>query len=130
MAVGLLEGKGFGMNSIAALVVRGNKELTDFAMALGAQRETLNGLSGIGDLMLTAFGGLSRNKQVGLRLAKGEKIDQIIESMNEVAEGIPTLEVIIELNKELKIYIPILTTMHKIVHNEITVEEAGPHLMN
>lgn len=71
------------------------------ATTLGAHSDTLNGLSGIGDLMLTAFGGLSRNKKVGLRLAGGESLQEIIDSSNEVAEGIPTLEVIVELNKSL-----------------------------
>lgn len=103
IAVGIVEGKGMGINTVSALVVRGNKELTTLARVLGAQEDTLNGLSGIGDLMLTAFGGLSRNKKVGLRLAGGESLQEIMDSSSEVAEGIPTLEVIVELNKELNL---------------------------
>lgn len=100
IAVGILEGCGFGMNSIAAMVVRGNIDLITLATKMGADPHTLNGLSGIGDLILTSFGGLSRNKKVGLRLSKGETLQDIIDSSEEVAEGIPTLEVVIELNKE------------------------------
>jgi len=130
IAVGIVEGKGMGINTISALVVRGNKELMTLARVLGAHEDTLNGLSGIGDLMLTAFGGLSRNKKVGLRLASGESLQEIMDSSTEVAEGIPTLEVIIELNKELNLYLPLLTTLWRILHGEISVENACEELMN
>ena len=126
----MVEGKGFGTNSMSALVTRGSAELRKIAMALGADSETLFGLSGIGDLMLTSFGGLSRNKSVGLRMAKGETVEEIINSMKEVAEGVPTIDVVINMNKELKLDIPIMEICYKLIHNEITPESAVEYLMS
>ena len=70
--------------------------------------------------MLTSFGGLSRNKNVGLRMAKGEKVKDILDSMKEVAEGVPTIDAVINMNKELKLNIPIMNTIYKVIHDEIT----------
>jgi len=87
---GVAEGMGFKMNSAALLVTRACAEMRQLTAAMKADQNTLNGLSGIGDLMLTCFGPASRNRSVGVRLGKGEKLQAILDSMGEVAEGVPT----------------------------------------
>lgn len=106
IGAGIAEGMGFGMNTSALIVTRGCSELKKLAVALGARPETVNGLSGIGDLMLTCFGGASRNKSVGLRLGKGEKLEAILASMGEVAEGVPTAGAALKLLDKLKLDLP------------------------
>src|SRR5581483_2663085 len=88
VAAGLSDGLGFGYNSRAALITRGLAEMTRLAMQLGGDRQTLAGLAGLGDLILTCTGDLSRNRTVGLRLGRGERLADIIASMKEVAEGV------------------------------------------
>jgi len=132
IAAGIAEGYGLGMNSLAAIVTRGCHEMTKLAVKLGARPETLSGLSGIGDLMLTCYGSLSRNRSVGVRLGKGESLQQIIDSMDEVAEGVDTSEAAVRLSDKLGFQttdLPIIQTVHKVVRGMMSPGEAIEYLM-
>ena len=101
-------------------MTRGLAEMSRLGMAMGAFYETFMGLSGLGDLSLTCNGDLSRNRQVGLRLGKGEKLADIIASMNSVAEGVPTTKAVSALARSLEVDMPIVFVMEKVlseVHN-------------
>lgn len=106
IAAGMAEGLGHKMNTAALIVTRGCHEMNKLALALGAEPRTLSGLAGFGDLMLTCFGGASRNRSVGVRLGQGEKLEDIIESMSEVAEGIITARAAARLAEKLQIDLP------------------------
>ena len=95
----------------------------------GAQKHTLYGLAGIGDVILTSLGGLSRNKQCGIRLGKGEKIQDILNSSKGVVEGIPTLYIVGEQVKKKNLNLPIVLAIHDFVKGSITIEEAFKRLM-
>src|SRR5437016_14294221 len=98
MAAGVCCGRGLGHNSIAALIIRGLAEITRLAMACGGRRETMAGLAGLGDLVLTCTGGLSRNRSVGVELGRGRKLSDIIAGMHGmVAEGVFTIHASIGL---------------------------------
>merc|ERR1719263_655626 len=96
-------------------------------VAMGGQSETVNGLSGIGDLMLTAFGELSRNRSCGIRLAKGEKLDDIL--AGTTAEGVPTAEVALRFAQKNNLDLPIFRVVHDIIHGKVQKEEALNLLM-
>jgi glycerol-3-phosphate dehydrogenase len=129
IAAGVIEGRGFKYNTLSALVTRGIYEMSLFSQKFGGRMETLNGLSGIGDVMLSCLGTLSRNKSVGLKLAQGITLEDIIKNNKEVAEGVPTLLVLGEIIKEHNLNMPIMSTLHQLVKNEISIEEAGKQLM-
>jgi glycerol-3-phosphate dehydrogenase len=129
IAAGIIEGKGLKYNSVTALVTRGVHEMSLFSEMYGGHQNTLYGLSGIGDVMLTCLGSLSRNKAVGIKLAQGMTLDEIIKSSPEVAEGVPTLLVLGEIIKEKHLNMPIMNTLYKIVKGEITIEQAEQLLM-
>ncbi len=97
IGAGISDGLGLGHNAVAALVTRGLAELTRLAVALGANAETLSGLAGLGDLVLTCTGDLSRNRQVGLKLAAGLALGSILDSTPMVAEGVTTTSVALQL---------------------------------
>ena len=126
---GLIEGLGYRFNTISACVTRGVFELSLFSQHFGGRMETLNGLSGIGDIMLSALGDLSRNKKVGLNLAKGQKIDDIINQALEVAEGVPTLKVLHEIIVENKLKMPLCDTIYKVVYEDMPLDEAKNYIM-
>ncbi len=121
---GFIEGIGYKYNSISACVTRGVFEIALFSKYYGGREETLNGLSGIGDIMLSALGDLSRNKKVGLQLAQGKTIDEIIENSVEVAEGIPTLKVLKEMIDEHNLYMPGCEAIYKVAYEGMSCEEA------
>ncbi|CAK7010456.1 MAG: Glycerol-3-phosphate dehydrogenase [NAD(P)+] [Desulfovibrio sp.] len=118
LAAGMADGLGFGHNSRAALITRGLAEMSRLGVALGGNASTFMGLSGMGDLVLTATGDLSRNRQVGIRLGKGESLDDIIASMRHVAEGVPTTEAVYDLAQSRGIDLPITFAMRAILHGE------------
>jgi len=124
IGAGAVEGFGYGYNTRAALVTRGCSEMRRLSMAMGGQPETLAGLSGVGDLMLTAFGTLSRNRTVGYRLGKGEKLQDILLSMGEVAEGVSTAGVVVKLAEKYNLDLPIFRTVHQLLEGTITADEA------
>ncbi|MGA1846413.1 NAD(P)H-dependent glycerol-3-phosphate dehydrogenase [Deferribacter abyssi] len=116
IATGISDGLGFGNNARAGIITRGLREITRLGLKIGGELETFMGLSGMGDLVLTCTGELSRNRSVGIRLGKGEKIDDIIESMKMIAEGVYTVKAAYELSKDLEIEMPITEEVYKIIY--------------
>jgi glycerol-3-phosphate dehydrogenase (NAD(P)+) len=98
-------------------------------MACGGKRETLSGLAGLGDLVLTAYGALSRNRQVGIALGKGGKIEEITSSMRMVAEGVKTTKSTVELARKLKVEMPIAEKMYSVLYEGLKPEDAITDLM-
>lgn len=115
IAAGLSDGLGFGDNAKAALVTRSLAELIRLSLQLGGRRETFQGLSGIGDLMVTCFSRLSRNRQVGERLGRGESLEAITGSMRMVAEGVPTALSAFEQARRTGVETPIIDQVHAIL---------------
>ncbi len=107
IAAGIIDGLGLGSNTQAALMTRGLHEITRLGVAMGAQATTFRGLAGMGDLVLTCTGGLSRNRRVGQRLGQGEKLSDILGSMVEVVEGVRTAPAAAQLARDLKVDMPI-----------------------
>ncbi|EER98222.1 glycerol-3-phosphate dehydrogenase [NAD(+)], chloroplastic [Sorghum bicolor] len=130
IAAGIVEGMSLGNNCMAALVAQGCSEIRWLATKMGAKPTTLSGLSGSGDIMLTCFVNLSRNRTVGLRLGSGEKLDKIMSSMNQVAEGVSTAGAVIALAQKYKVKMPVLTAVARIIDNELTPNKAVMELMN
>lgn len=107
IAAGISDGMGFGNNARAALITRGLAEITRFGLALGGRQETFMGLAGAGDLILTCTGDASRNRTVGLRLAAGESLQQIVTSLGHVAEGVNTARAVLDRARTLGVDMPI-----------------------
>jgi glycerol-3-phosphate dehydrogenase (NAD(P)+) len=118
LAAGVSDGLGFGNNSRAALITRGLAEITRLAVQLGADRQTLAGLSGLGDLVLTCTGDLSRNRTVGLRLGRGERLADIIASMKEVAEGVHNALTVRDLAASVGVEMPITEQMYRLLYED------------
>lgn len=130
IAAGIVDGLGFGHNTAAALITRGLAEITRLAVASGAKRDTMAGLAGMGDLVLTCTGGLSRNRTVGVELGKGRKLAEIIAGMHGmVAEGVLTTNAAVGLAKKLNVEMPITAQMHAILHEGKPPREAIRELM-
>ena len=130
IAAGILDGLEFGSNSIAALITRGIAELTRLGLKLGAKKETFSGLAGIGDLVLTCTGKLSRNRYVGFELGKGKKIDAILKSMKEIAEGVTTTISSKKLSEREKIEMPICEQVYQILYQDKDPRSALQDLMS
>jgi glycerol-3-phosphate dehydrogenase (NAD(P)+) len=107
IAAGVAEGLALGHNALAGLITRGLAEITRLACAAGAQRETLAGLTGLGDLVLTCTGSLSRNRHVGIELARGRSLDAVLSGMKMVAEGVRTTEAALALGVRHEVELPI-----------------------
>jgi glycerol-3-phosphate dehydrogenase (NAD(P)+) len=116
LASGVSEGLGFGHNSRAAIITRGLAEMMRLALRLGGDRQTLAGLSGLGDLVLTCTGELSRNRRVGLRLGAGERLADIVASMREVAEGVPNTRSVREVARSVGVEMPITEQMYLLLY--------------
>jgi glycerol-3-phosphate dehydrogenase (NAD(P)+) len=129
IAAGVCEGLGFGSNTIAALITRGLAEMTRLAVALGGRAETLGGLAGMGDLVLTCTGALSRNRTVGVELGKGRKLAEIIGAMRMVAEGVGTTAATVELAERAGVEMPITRQMHAVLNEGRAPLEAIRELM-
>jgi glycerol-3-phosphate dehydrogenase (NAD(P)+) len=129
IAVGCSDGFGFGMNARAALMTRGLAEMGRLAVKLGAHPLTLAGLAGFGDLVLTCTGELSRNRQVGLALARGEALPQILASLGHVAEGIGTARTARALATELGVELPITNAVASVLHDGQTARDAVTELL-
>jgi glycerol-3-phosphate dehydrogenase (NAD(P)+) len=130
IAAGLADGLGFGDNTKATVLTRGLAEMARFAVKFGAQPLTLLGLAGVGDLMATCASPQSRNHSVGIELGKGRKIDEIIGSMNMVAEGVKSCKPIYELGQEADVWMPITENVVNICHHGATVEELVDDLLS
>ncbi len=129
IAAGIVDGLGFGSNTQAALMTRGLHEITRLGVALGAQVDTFRGLAGMGDLVLTCTGTLSRNRQVGKRLGRGESLQEILGSMREVAEGVRTAPAATRLASGLGVELPISDMVARILAGKIEPREALQGLM-
>jgi len=129
LAAGVSDGLGLGDNSKAALITRALAELIRLGVALGGKRETFQGLSGIGDLMVTCFSRHSRNRAVGERLGKGERLADIVASMNMIAEGVPTTYSAYECARRLKIETPIIDQMRTLLDGTLSPREVALNLI-
>ncbi len=130
IAAGVVSGLGLGHNSVAALITRGLAEITRLAVACGAKPQTMFGLAGMGDLVLTCTGGLSRNRSVGEALGKGQALDQIIAGMHGmVAEGVLTTNAALGLARKYNLEMPITEQMYAILHGGKSPHDAIRELM-
>ncbi|HLK68809.1 MAG TPA: NAD(P)H-dependent glycerol-3-phosphate dehydrogenase [Bryobacteraceae bacterium] len=129
IGAGVLHGMGLGFNASAALITRGLAEMTRLAVAMGGKAQTLAGLAGLGDLVLTCTGDLSRNRTVGVELAHGRKLDEIVSSMRMVAEGIKTTNAAVDLARRCSVEMPIAEQMFRMLHFGISPREAIQQLM-
>ena len=130
VAVGCSDGLGFGDNTRAALITRGLAEVARFACACGAKPQTVAGLSGIGDLIVTCTSRHSRNHAVGERLGRGERIGDIVASMQMVAEGVWNAHVVRARARELGVDMPITEVVYRVCHEDMPVADAIAALMN
>ncbi len=129
LAAGVVAGMGFGHNTLAALLTRGLAEITRLGVAMGADPATFSGLAGMGDLVLTCTGSLSRNRTVGYRIGKGETLDEIMEGMKSVAEGVRTVQAVRELADKFDVEMPISEEVHALLWEGRTAGEAVRNLM-
>lgn len=116
IAAGVCAGLGLGANTMAALITRGLAEITRLAVAAGGEARTLAGLAGLGDLVLTCQGELSRNRSVGFQLGQGRRLDDILAGMTMVAEGVKTTDAAMELAARLEVEVPITAQMHAVLN--------------
>ncbi|HET6974925.1 MAG TPA: NAD(P)H-dependent glycerol-3-phosphate dehydrogenase [Pyrinomonadaceae bacterium] len=130
IAAGMTAGLGFGSNSVAALITRGLAEITRLARREGAQLETLMGLAGLGDLVLTCTGSLSRNRFVGEELGKGRSLEQITAELSEVAEGIKTARAVKKLALRVGLEMPITNEVNAVLYDGKPVRDAVSELMS
>lgn len=129
IAAGIADGLGFGYNARAGLITRGLVEMSRLGKKMGADPQTFMGLSGMGDLVLTCTGELSRNRQVGLQLGKGRTLIEILDDMTAVAEGVKTTEAVYELSRELDIELPITEQVYAVLHEQKDPKQAVMDLM-
>jgi glycerol-3-phosphate dehydrogenase (NAD(P)+) len=129
ISAGICHGLGLGNNTQAALITRGLAEITRLAVAMGGQEKTLSGLAGLGDLVLTCSGGLSRNRKVGMELADGKPLAEVTGSMQMVAEGVETCDAAVALGEKFNVDLPIIQQMHGVLHGLKTPQAALRELM-
>jgi len=130
IGAGVCKGLDLGNNTMAALITRGLAEISRLAVAMGAQPKTLSGLAGLGDLVLTCTGDLSRNRLVGLELAKGKTLQEIVGSMKMVAEGIETCAAAVVLAEQRGVDLPIIQAMHAVLYSSKSPAQAIRELMD
>ena len=130
IAAGVSDGMGFGLNARAGLITRGLAEMARLAKALGGHYATLMGLAGMGDLILTCTGDLSRNRQVGLALAQGKKLPDILAELGHVAEGVPTAHEVAHLAERLGIEMPLATAVDALLHRDQIAREIVEQLLS
>jgi len=129
IATGLCDGLQLGLNARAALITRGLAEMTRLGVALGAKAETFMGLSGLGDLVLTATGDLSRNRQVGMALAQGRSLPQVLQSLGHVAEGVYSARTVVDRAALAGVDMPIASAVVAVLQEEVTPSQAVAMLM-
>ncbi|MHB8301915.1 MAG: NAD(P)H-dependent glycerol-3-phosphate dehydrogenase [Acidobacteriaceae bacterium] len=131
IAAGAIHGLGLGHNTLAALITRGIAEITRLAVACGGQRETLAGLSGLGDLVLTCTGTLSRNRHVGMELGRGRGLQETLDNMQgKVAEGVRTTHAALGLARRYEVEMPIAEQVAAVLHEQISARDAMRELMS
>ena len=129
IATGLCDGLALGLNARAALITRGLAEMTRLGVALGARAETFTGLTGLGDLVLTATGDLSRNRQIGLQLAKGQSLAQAVQALGHVAEGVYCARTVVERAAGLRVDMPITSAVVALLDGALAPAQAVAALM-
>ncbi len=129
IAAGVSDGMGFGLNARAALITRGLAEIARLARALGGRSETLMGLAGMGDLILTCTGDLSRNRRVGLALAEGKGLNDILRELGHVAEGVPTAREVVQLAQRHGVEMPVCETVDALLHHGLNARAAVERLL-
>ena len=129
IASGITSGLGLGHNTRAGLITRGLSEISRLGVALGARRETFSGLAGLGDLVLTCTGDLSRNLQVGMALGKGDSLERVLNQLGMVAEGVHTCRAAKKLAAELKVEVPITSAVNSILYEGLSPRAALTALM-
>jgi glycerol-3-phosphate dehydrogenase (NAD(P)+) len=129
IATGLCDGLDLGLNARAALITRGLTEMTRLGLALGAHTDTFMGLSGLGDLVLTATGDLSRNRKVGLLLAQGQSLEQAVTSLGHVAEGVYSARTVLQRARALGVDMPITEAVVALLDGRLSAREAVQALM-
>ncbi|MBY0505157.1 MAG: NAD(P)-dependent glycerol-3-phosphate dehydrogenase [Bryobacteraceae bacterium] len=129
IAAGVVQGLGLGSNTRAALIARGLAEITRLAVAMGAEARTLSGLAGLGDLVLTCTGELSRNRRVGIELAQGKPLTEVLRTMGMVAEGVDTTAAALELAARCGVEMPIAAQVARLLRSEVSPAEAIRQLM-
>jgi glycerol-3-phosphate dehydrogenase (NAD(P)+) len=130
IATGICDGLGLGANARAALITRGLAEITRFGEAMGAKRDTMMGLAGVGDLILTCTGDLSRNRRVGLGLASGMTLEQVVDSLGHVAEGVPAAREVAKRAAAMGIDMPITTAVCAILDGKLKASAVVTELMS
>lgn len=129
IAAGIVEGLELGNNAMAALISQGCSEIRWLAEKMGAKPATVSGLSGLGDIMLTCYGSLSRNRSVGVRLGKGEALADIMSSSKQVAEGVPTAGAVVSLARKYRVQLPVLTAVAQVLNGQLSAAEAVAEIM-
>ena len=129
IAAGIIDGLGLGLNTRAALITRGQTEIRRLGLKMGANPRTFTGLAGIGDLILTCTGDLSRNHTVGKRIGEGETLTDILSSMNMVAEGVKTSESVYNLSRSLDVEMPISHEIYHVLYDDVSPKDALFRLM-
>lgn len=129
IAAGVLEGMGYGFNTMAALLTRGLAEMARLGIAMGGNQQTFSGLAGMGDLVLTCTGGLSRNRTLGTRLGKGEKLNDILSGAKTVAEGVKTAKAARNLAKKYNVSMPVVEEVYQLLYEGKDPETAVKDLM-
>lgn len=130
IATGVVNGLGLGYNSVTALITRGLAEMTRLSVKLGGRDETLAGLAGMGDLVLTCLGNLSRNRQVGVALGQGRTLEQIINETRQVAEGVKTAKATHELAQRIGVELPITEGVYRMLYESKTPQQLLQELMD
>jgi glycerol-3-phosphate dehydrogenase (NAD(P)+) len=130
IATGIADGLHLGLNARAALITRGMAEMSRLGIALGAQSETFAGLTGLGDLILTATGDLSRNRRVGLALAQGQSLQDILQNLGHVAEGVRCAHAVLELANKHQVEMPIVQAVVNVLDQKLNPQQAVAEIMS
>lgn len=130
IAAGVVEGSGLGRNTLAALITRGLAEMRRLGLALGAQAATFSGLAGLGDLVLTCTGDLSRNRRVGFAIARGERVEDVLARTSHVPEGVRTTFSARALALRCGVEMPIVEEVYRLLHDDVTPVDAVKRLMS
>jgi len=129
IASGMIDGLGLGLNTRAAVMTRGLAEMRRLGVKMGADSRTFSGLAGVGDLILTCTGDLSRNHAVGMKLGQGMSLDEILSEMKMVAEGVKTAKSLYNLSNKMKVEMPLCHTIYRILYGGLSPKAAARELM-
>jgi glycerol-3-phosphate dehydrogenase (NAD(P)+) len=130
IAAGICDGMKMGLNARAALLTRGLAEMTRLGLQMGGRAETLGGLSGVGDLILTCTGDLSRNRQVGMLLAQHKSLDNILKELGHVAEGVYTAREVHRIAQQRGVEMPICSAVYRVLYENLAADKAVEALLS